>query len=97
MQRTEILHRLKSFEPSALMLGVRSLYLFGSLARDEGHAESDVDVFVDYDADRFGLFELARLKRELTEILGRPADVGTRDGLHPMLRDAIEREAVQVF
>ena len=97
MDRDEVIRRLRDCSAEATALGVRSLYLFGSVARNEADADSDVDVFVDYEPGRFGLLELARLRRELTEILGRPADAATRDGLHPMLRSAIEREAVQVF
>lgn len=97
MRREEVIGVLKRHEPEARALGVRSLFLFGSTARDQARADSDIDLFVDYDRDRFGLIELARLKRRLSEALGRPADVGTRDGLHPLLRDAIERDAVRVF
>lgn len=97
MDRDEVIRRLRSYSVSAAALGVHSLHLFGSVARNEADAESDVDVFVDYDPNRFGLVELARLRRELTDVLGRRADAATRDGLHPMLRAGIEREAVQVF
>ncbi len=78
-------------------LGVRSLYLFGSTARGEAGAMSDVDLFVDYEPERFGLIELARLQARLSEVLGRPADVTTRDALHPLLEPHIVREAVRVF
>jgi predicted nucleotidyltransferase len=81
MQRDEAIQHLTAYRPSAAALGVRSLYLFGSLVREEAGVDSDVDIFIDYDIDRFGLIELARLRRELTGLLGRPADVGTRDGL----------------
>jgi predicted nucleotidyltransferase len=77
--------------------GIRSLFLFGSTARGEAGPQSDVDLFVDYDAERFGLIELARLRSRLSEVLGRPADVTTRDALHPLLEQRIVREAVQVF
>ena len=88
---------MKRQEAEARALGVNALYLFGSAARGEARPDSDVDVFVDYGLDRFGLIELARLQRRLSEELGRPTDVGTRDGLHPLLRSSIEAEAVQVF
>jgi len=97
MRRDEVIAILKRHEPEARALGVRSLYLFGSTARDEARTDSDIDVFVDYEIERFGLIELARLGNRLSEILGQPADVGTRDGLHPALRATIEREALRVF
>lgn len=97
MDRSSAISRLRRYERKAAALGVRSLYLFGSTGRDQARADSDVDIFVDYDVDRFGLIELARLGRELSEVLGRRADVGTRDGLHPLLRERIEQEALRVF
>lgn len=87
MRRNEVIDVLRLQEPEARALGVSALYLFGSAACDEAQPDSDVDVFVDYDLDRFGLIELARLQRRLSQELGRPADVGTRDGLHPLLRE----------
>ncbi len=77
-------------------LGVERLYLFGSTARDEANAASDVDVFVDY-RNGFSLFELAGLRDLLSDILGTEADVTTRDGLHPLLKDNILKEAERVI
>ncbi len=47
MRRDEVIARLKEVEPAIRARGARSLYLFGSHARDEARAESDVDVFID--------------------------------------------------
>jgi predicted nucleotidyltransferase len=77
--------------------GVTALFLFGSSARDEAGADSDVDLFVDYDPDRFSFVELIRLRESLSRELGRTADLTTRAGLHPMLRGSIEAEAIRVF
>jgi predicted nucleotidyltransferase len=46
---------------------------------------------------RFSFVELIRLRERLSHILGRPADLTTREGLHPMLRPQIEAAAVKVF
>lgn len=97
MQRDDIVNRLRADADRIKRLGVTSLYLFGSFARGEGRQESDVDVLVDYDHGQFGLLEMARLKRQLSELLGRSVDVGTRDSLHPLMRREVEDEAVQVF
>jgi predicted nucleotidyltransferase len=65
---------------------VAGLYLFGSYARDEAQPDSDVDVFEFMDAYLL-----------LQERVGENIDSGTREGLHPLLRPDIEREAVRVF
>ena len=57
-----------------------------------------VDLFIDYDSNgRFNAFDLVGIKQYLEDELKLPVDVTTRDGLHPMLRDEIERSAVRVF
>lgn len=78
--------------------GVASAYLFGSTARGEAQADSDLDVFIDVEPDaRFSLLDLAGVHRLLNETIGRKVDVTTRESLHPKLRSEIEREAVRVF
>jgi predicted nucleotidyltransferase len=97
MTRTDIITELRSRAADIRGLGATSLYLFGSAARGEARDDSDVDLFVDYDADRFSFVELIRLRERVSQILGRPADLTTREGLHPLLRSDIEAEAIKVF
>ncbi len=75
--------------------GVRSLALFGSVARDEATAGSDVDVLVEFDQP-IGLFELFALQDELEAILNCSVDVGTVDSLKPRIRAQVLEEAVYV-
>lgn len=97
MNRSDIISVLRAEATRIRELGATSLYLFGSTAREEDRAESDVDLFVDYDPERFSFIELIRLRDQLSEVLGRKADLTTRDGLHPALRSDIEAEAIKVF
>ena len=97
MQRDAAIATLKAHEAELKQLGVRHLYLFGSTARGEAREDSDVDLFFDYDKGKFGLFELMDVKERTAAILGRKADIMTRDSLHRMLRERIEAAAVQVF
>ena len=97
MTRAAIIAALRNQAPDIRSLGATSLYLFGSAARGEASDDSDIDLFVDYDPERFSFVELIRLRERLSHILGRPADLTTREGLHPMLRPQIEAEAVKVF
>jgi uncharacterized protein len=88
---------LRAYADDIRAQGVTSLYLFGSVARGDASPESDVDMFVDYDADRFTFVELVRLRERLSSMLGRTADLTTREGLHPLLRRNIEAEAIKVL
>ena len=79
-------------------MGATSLYLFGSTARDETTAASDLDIFIDYDQDgRFNALDLMSIKLLLEEKLKTSVDITTRDGLHPRLKDQIETSAIKVF
>ena len=97
MTHADIVSELRRQAPDIRTFGATSLYLFGSAARGDMGASSDVDLFVDYDPERFGFVELIRLRERLSKVLGRPADLTTREGLHPLLRPAIEAEAIKVF
>lgn len=98
MKRDEIIARLKQTEPALRRLGVGALYLFGSHARDEAREDSDVDVFIDTESGkpmRFSPYMDALAVIQNT--LDVRVDYCTRNGLHPMLRADIEREAIRVF
>jgi uncharacterized protein len=98
MNKREAIANLKRRAEAIKALGATSLYLFGSVARDEAKTRSDLDLFIDYDPDgRFSLLELVGIKLLLEEKLGVEVDVTTRDSLHPLLRDHIEQSAVRVF
>ncbi len=97
MERAEAIARLKEHETELKQLGVQHLYLFGSTVRGEARTDSDVDLFFDYEKGELGLFELMGVKERTSEILGRKADIMTRDSLHTTLRAQIEAAAVFVF
>jgi predicted nucleotidyltransferase len=76
-------------------LGVKSLALFGSAARDEATETSDVDLLVEFDRP-VGLFYFARVRRQLSEILGRSVDLVTPAALRKEMREGILQEAIHV-
>lgn len=79
-------------------LGATVLFLYGSTARDQAQATSDLDLFIDYEpGSRFFLLDLVGMKQFLEEELAMHVDITTRNSLHPMLRDGIERSAVRIF
>ena len=98
MKKDEAIERLRRNADAIRALGATSLYLFGSVARDEAAETSDLDLFIDYDPQsRFNAFDLVGIKLFLEDELHLPVDVTTRDSLHPMLKEKIENSAVQVF
>jgi uncharacterized protein len=94
--REEVLVKLAASRPELDGFHVTSLSIFGSMARDEASAGSDVDVLVEFDPDAvIGLFEFVRLQRYLTQLLGRRVDLATPDALHKALRASILSEAIR--
>jgi predicted nucleotidyltransferase/DNA-binding XRE family transcriptional regulator len=73
--------------------GASNLRVFGSVARGEDGPDSDVDLLVDL-APGTGLFGLAKLERELAEILHVDVDLAPADSLKPRVRVDAEREAI---
>ena len=76
---------------------VRELALFGSVLRADFGPNSDVDVLLTFadDAD-WGLFDLARIQRDLVAVFGRDVDVLTRRGVEAS-RNRLRRQAILSF
>ena len=72
--------------------GVKSLALFGSVARGEATADSDVDVLVEFDS-AIGLIRFGQLEERLEQLLGHRVDLVEPEALHPALKNAILAEA----
>ncbi|HKI03194.1 MAG TPA: nucleotidyltransferase family protein [Thermoanaerobaculia bacterium] len=69
---------------------VQELALFGSAVRGELGEESDVDFLVTFEPGaRVGFLTLARMQRELEELLGRQVDLVPKGGLKPVIRDSV--------
>jgi hypothetical protein len=73
--------------------GARNVRVFGSVARGEADAASDVDFLVDLEPGR-SVFDLGGLLMDLQDLLGREVDVVTERGLRDRIRDRVLREAV---
>ena len=97
MRLNEAITRLLARQADLQRAGVTRLYVFGSTARDQAHADSDVDLFFDCEKGRFGLFDLLAVKDIAAEIFENRADIMTRGSLHPLIRRRAESEAHLVF
>ena len=97
MKRADAITLLQAHEAQLKQLGVLTLYMFGSTAREEAREGSDVDLFFDYDKGKLGHFQLMDVKDYTSEILGCKADIMTRDSIHRVLREEIEASAIRVY
>ena len=95
MRRDQVLTILAANRSALAERGVKSLRLFGSVARDEAAEGSDVDLLVEFNRPT-GLFGLVRLQRYLGELLGCRVDLTTPGGLRESMRERILREAIHV-
>lgn len=78
--------------------GIRRLSLFGSVLRDDFRPDSDVDMLVEFEPDkRIGLFGMAALQNELSEMIGRAVDLRTPEDLSPYFRSEVLAEALTQY
>jgi predicted nucleotidyltransferase len=75
--------------------GVKKAALFGSIVRDDAREDSDIDLLVEFEPGK-SLLDLVRLKLELENLLGRKVDIVTYRSLHPLLKDRILRNQVEI-
>lgn len=95
-----VLRALRDRRAALEKLGVARASVFGSVARGEDTASSDVDVLIDVTPARFSLLDLSRVAVLLQDALGRSVDVEARSSLrkqHSSLLEAIERDEVNAF
>jgi len=95
VKRDAILAILRNQRSDLASKGVRSVSLFGSVARDEAALESDVDLLVDFDRP-IGLLDFIGLQQHLERVLGCRVDLVPRDGIKPLLRQSILEGAIPV-
>ena len=96
MQREHVLRVLEaSISEMKLRFGVQSLRIFGSVARDDATAKSDVDVLVDFGGPPTFDRDMD-LKFYLEDLLETRVDLVTESGLRDGVRPHVEKEAVSV-
>jgi predicted nucleotidyltransferase len=98
MDRKDVIAILQQHREDLRARGVRHAVLFGSVARDEARANSDLDILIELDpALKIGAFEYAGLKMYIEELFIGPVDVVNRDALKPHLRPATSVDVVFAF
>ena len=94
--KTEILYLLSQYKPTAISkYGLTRIGIFGSVARGEQTANSDVDIC--YEGKAPSLLTLDLMQNELEKLFGCPVDmVRVRDNMNGLLKQRIQREGVYV-
>lgn len=85
-----------AIEQACRQYGARRIRVFGSVARREDRADSDVDFLVNLPRGYDLLAQRIPLQRRLTEIAGRRTDLIPEHELSPLIRDNVLREAVDL-
>lgn len=76
---------------------VKRAAIFGSFARGEAKASSDVDFLIEYKTKKKSLFDLVDLKSELEDSLGRKVDIVTYSSIYWRIREQILAEQVVIL
>lgn len=95
MLRDEVLTILRQNRGEIQGFGVKSLAIFGSVAREEASSESDVDLLVEFTGE-ITFDRYMDLKFYLEDRLGVKVDLVTRKMLRDPIRQTVEKEAINV-
>ena len=98
MSRDEALTTLRQHAPELQAKGVLHLALFGSTARNEADADSDIDLAAEYDPNKkLSLLDISGIHLDLEDLFGKKVDLCTRKLIKPILRPYVEADIVDAF
>jgi len=98
MDKSYVIQTLRQHEPELRAAGIVHLRLFGSVARGEESAQSDVDLMADLDRSmRLSLVGMARLENRLSDLLGVKVDLSPAGSMKEAVRARAVREAIHAF
>ena len=98
MDRDRVIATLREHEAELKSIGIEHLSLFGSRARADDTAESDVDLMAEFEQGRrFSLLDMVSMENRLADILRLPVDLAPAASLKDGVRERAIREAVPAF
>lgn len=96
MNRDLILTILNEHQDNLIALGVKSLAVFGSVARNEANTESDIDILVTFQDTPVTFDIYMDVKIYLEDLLKNPVDLVIADSLHSRIKPFVQQDAVYV-
>ena len=98
MNREQVITKLRAHEGQLKQAGVVRLSLFGSTARGEAGADSDVDLLAAFDETRrISILDIVGIQLNLSELLGCPVDLVEEGRFKARVQQSVEAEAVRAF
>jgi uncharacterized protein len=98
MDRDMILATLRTHEQALRHRGVMHAALFGSVARNEGTADSDIDILIEVAPEAaVGVFEYVGITQYLADLFPQRVDVASRTSLKALVKPNAERDAIFAF
>ncbi len=94
MTRNEIMTRIHQHDDFLIAHGVRRIGLFGSYARGAEHEESDIDLIVEFDAEKKSYDNFIDLCFFLEDLLEHKVDLLTPESLSPFIRPYVEKDVL---
>ncbi|MHB1700176.1 MAG: nucleotidyltransferase family protein [Acidobacteriaceae bacterium] len=98
MDQRNILSKLRDHESELKAAGIVHLRVFGSVARGEASAESDIDLLADFDKSRrMTLVKVGSLQGRLEDLLGANVDLSSPEWMKEPIKSRAMREAILAF
>ncbi len=100
MNKKEVIEKLKSHKKEIKKFGVKKIGVFGSIVRNEGSKDSDIDFVVEFEKGAGTFKNFGGLVEYLENLFNRPVDILTPMGIESIrikeIKESIKREVVYV-